>query len=200
MPAAIAVPAIASVIAGGTAAGATIYGSRKAGQSARRASEIQSKSDDAALQFERERDAEAKRQWEAQQQFEQQKYAAQEEQRLHDRALADQAEARRAPYRAASQAALQSLAQRLGLHFDMPASAPNGPPMGAPTMPPASRPLMQSPAFGGAPTSGPMASPYVQGGPMNEPYGAGSSPQLSYDPNNPMTAGQLLKLQPRRLR
>lgn len=214
MPAAIAVPAIASVIAGGTAAGATIYGSRKAGQSARRAQTIQSKSDDVSLQFERERDAEARRQWEAQQQFQAKQFAAQEEERLNARKIADynqrlaeERETRRAPYRAASQAALQSLAERLGLNLPAPSgggSAPSAPSGGGVMPPPMQRPPSQSgPVFWPPISGGPLAD--VTGPFMSErqpvkssPYAMSEPQQLAYDPSEAVSAGQLLKLQPRR--
>jgi len=89
MPAAIAIPAIASVIGGGVAAGAGIYGAKK-----------QAKATNQALQLERDNEArrrqeydqmiaEQRRQWEAEQE-------------------------RRAPYRQASEATLRSIAASRG--------------------------------------------------------------------------------------
>lgn len=101
----------------GIGAGSNVYGSKKQAQSTRRAQDIQSRADAETLAYERERDAELKRQWEATQEMEARKFAAAEEQRLHDRQLADEAEARRAPYRAASQAALGKLGTILGIQF-----------------------------------------------------------------------------------
>lgn len=111
MPAAVAVPLIAAAVGAGT----TVYGAKSAGKSARRAQNIQSKSDDAAIQLERERDAEARRQWEAAQQFEAQKWNAQEEERIYNRRMQEEREARQAPYRAMSAAALGNLGSMLGL-------------------------------------------------------------------------------------
>lgn len=53
--------------------------------------------------------AELKRQWEATQKFESDKWAATEEDRVHRRQLEDEREVRRAPFRAASAAALERL-------------------------------------------------------------------------------------------
>jgi len=204
MPAAIAIPAIV----GALGAGATVYGARTAGASARRASGVQARADDASLQYERERDAEAKRQFDIQQQFEAQKWQAQEEQRLRDRQIADYnqsqaeaAEARRAPYRAASQAALERLGDMLGLKFDSSAPNPRVAPAGVgPPMPPASSESPWS-MDGRTPTNLPpgsrtfSASPMLNG-PSPAPFDA-TAP--GYQPVNPTTAGQVLNLRPRRM-
>lgn len=115
MPAAIAVPAIASVIAGGAAAGATVYGSRQASRGARRAQDIQSRADAAAMEEARQQREEDRRRWEAEQEMQRQQWAAQEEERAYHRRLAEEREARAAPYRAASAAALGNLGRMLGI-------------------------------------------------------------------------------------
>lgn len=130
MPAAIAVPAIATAVAGGTAAGATIVASHKASNASKRASTIQGRADAEAMAFEREREAEAKRQWDIEQ-------ANQTEQRNYDRRLMDEREARMAPYRATSAAALGKLGTMLGIQVPQMAEAGGGgaAPMGGAAMP-----------------------------------------------------------------
>ncbi len=125
--------------AGATAAG-TIYGAKRAGSSHDLATRTQDSANQRAIELEREReaearrqweaaqalqrerDAESRRQWEAEQNFLAQQWAAQEEQRLWERQQAEyqaqllrEREARLAPYRAASRSALNTLGSRLGL-------------------------------------------------------------------------------------
>lgn len=97
----------------GVSAGLGLYGARQ-----------QQKGLNSQLALERERDMEARRQWEAQQLFQQQQFAAQEEERAFTRQEAErrirleqEREARQAPYRAASQAALGRLGALLGLRL-----------------------------------------------------------------------------------
>jgi hypothetical protein len=89
-----------------------LYGSHKAGKSADRAAAYQAAADERMFALEVQRDAEARRQWEAQQAMEKQRLDAEEEERSYRRTLDEQREARRAPYRQASQ---QALGQLLGM-------------------------------------------------------------------------------------
>lgn len=82
----------------------------------------QQKGLNAQLQLEQQRDAEARRQWEAQQVMAERQFQAQEEDRRFQRELQEERrrldqerEGRQAPYRAASQAALGRLGAILGL-------------------------------------------------------------------------------------
>jgi hypothetical protein len=104
-----------------------IYANKKQAQANREALAMQQRASAEAMAYERERDAEAKRQfdaqqaelrrqWEATQAFEKSKWDALEEERLYnrrvteeDRQLKAEREARKAPYIAASQAALAQL-------------------------------------------------------------------------------------------
>jgi uncharacterized protein YhaN len=97
-----------------------IYASHKQSSANRDALAAQERSDMRAQQIEADNRAEQKRQfdlqqaqlkaqWDAQQKFEADRFAASEEERLHTRQLSDEREARRAPYRAASAAALERL-------------------------------------------------------------------------------------------
>lgn len=107
----------------GAATGASLYGAHKQSQSANRAQQIQSNTDAETIRLERERDAEAKRQWDTEQAFQQQQFAAQEDDRLFNRRLLEQRDARAEPYRQASAAAVGRLGQMLGLS-GRPAPAP----------------------------------------------------------------------------
>lgn len=109
MPAAIAVPAIASAIAGG----ASIYGSRQAANASRRASQIQSRADAEAMQYQREQDAEARRRWEVEQANQKAQFDAAEEERLYTRRQRDEREARLVPLRQQSAAAMGRLGDLL---------------------------------------------------------------------------------------
>lgn len=101
---------LGTALAGGAAAGATVYGSRSAGKANRRASDITARSNQDALAYQRDQDAirrsdydreqtERRRQWDIDEAFRQREYAAREEERLAK-------DARAVPYRQASQAAL----------------------------------------------------------------------------------------------
>lgn len=59
----VAIP-IALAIAGGASAGASVYGAKKQAGASNKAAEIQGRSNDQALQFERERDAYQRQQYE----------------------------------------------------------------------------------------------------------------------------------------
>ena len=97
-----------------------IYASRSQSGSNRQALAAQERSDARAQQIAAENRAEMKRQfdmqqaqlkaqWDADQKFQAAKWGASEEERLYARRLLDEREARRAPYRAASEAALARL-------------------------------------------------------------------------------------------
>jgi len=147
----VAIP-IAMVAAGAIAGGASVYGARQQGRSSQRAGEIQERSNTAALDYERQQAEEDKRrfeeeqaakqkQFDADEAFRQNQWKASEEDRLFHRMLLEQQEARRAPYRAASRAALQRIGDMLGIHFDSSVQAPTiaaagaGTPTGAVAMP-----------------------------------------------------------------
>jgi len=93
-----------SLIAGG----ATAYGAKKQGQSADRAARVTDQSNRDALAFERQREAQLQRQWEAEQEFQERKWNITEEDRLYNRGLSEARETQRVPYR---QAGLSSLAR-----------------------------------------------------------------------------------------
>lgn len=97
-----------------------IYANRQQAGANRQALAYQQAKDAEAMAYERELEAERrrefnqqqdelKRQWDATQAFQQSQWNAQEEQRLYERRLAEAKEARQAPYREASLAALQQL-------------------------------------------------------------------------------------------
>lgn len=126
---------LGTAIAGGAAAGATVYGTRSAGKANRRASDITARANSDALAYQREQDAlrkseydreqeEARRRWDTEETFRQREYGAREEERLAK-------EARAVPYRQASQAALARMGDLLqrgqvspGAHQFMRAPAP----------------------------------------------------------------------------
>lgn len=122
MPAAAAVPMFWGAVGAGAAAGGTIYGAHKQASASKRASTYQADADRMALEEARLQREEDRRRWEAEQQFQAQQWAASEEDRAFRRSiderqlrLDDEREARRAPYRAASQAALGRLGDILGI-------------------------------------------------------------------------------------
>lgn len=114
MPIAAIGMGLGTALAGAAAGGATIYASKAAGGAAKRASAIQSRSDDQALQFAREQDADARKQWEADQAFKKAQFDAAEEERLYRRRRLDEREARAQPYRDASLAALARMPALMG--------------------------------------------------------------------------------------
>lgn len=93
----------------GVNAGAQLYGAHKAGQANDRASAYQAAADERTYQLELQRDAEARRQWEATQEMEKRRLDADEEERSYRRGLDEAKETRLAPYRQASQVALGQL-------------------------------------------------------------------------------------------
>lgn len=137
MPAFLAiagVPAmLGSVAAGGVAAGATVYGSKKASAASRRASDVTDRANRAAEEDLRAQREEERRRWEAEQEQAAREFAALEEERRYTREkdeyeqrLKQEREARMAPYRQMSAQALGSLGQMLGL------GRPQGAPMPSP--------------------------------------------------------------------
>lgn len=180
---------IAAAIAGGAQVAGNVIGSRSASRSADRAARSDSAALDQQMALERQRDDEARRQFDAQQQFDAQKWAVTEEQRIYDRRLTEEREARRAPYRAASGAALGRLGDLLGLSFDSGVRPPSTPPAGA-----------------GAPMAMPMRRPESGGmasGPDTGAWGMPGGRMAATDPayaevNAPGTLGALVKMTPRR--
>ncbi len=155
MPAAVAIPLVTAAVGAGT----TAYGAHAAGKSSRRASDVQAKADADTLAIERERDAEAKRQFDAQEAQKAKEFAASEEERAYarqqadyDRQLQRDKEARLAPYRQASAAALGSLGKILGIDL-------SGRQASVMTPPPPPMSGQAGPMPTGAPTSGPMTVP-----------------------------------------
>lgn len=130
MPAAIAIPAIATAIGGGAAAAASIYGAKKQGQAAQTAATVQQQANTAAEK--RLNDAEAERIRE----YDQEQATA--------KTAWDAQEARRAPYRQSGQNALMKLSQMVGLqapNIAGPQEMPAGFTPGAPgTVPPTPQP------------------------------------------------------------
>ena len=166
MPAAVAVPLITGAIAGG----AQVYGAKKAGQSAKRASQVTARADDAAMEEARLEREEAKRQFDAQEAQRAKEFAASEEERVYTRRLQEEKEARQAPYRQASAAALGNLGKMLGINLSQQQQQ-----MLAPRVPP-----------------GPG-----QPGPMTVPQ-PGQMPPVASAPRLPMTLGEQVRLQPQR--
>lgn len=119
MPAALLVPAIASVAAGGVAAGATIYGSKQQGKANQRATNYQQQADFRAEQLERQQMEEDKRRWEAEQRniADQQAYDRRwsEDDRAFTRQQYTDRENRLQPYRQAGTQALGRLSSLIGL-------------------------------------------------------------------------------------
>ncbi len=191
---------ILSLVGTAAAAGGVAYGAHTSGKSAQRASDVQAKADAATLAENQARDAEAKRQFDIQQ-------ANDKAQRDRDNAIADYnhaltvaQEARRAPYRAASAAALSNLGQLLGLNL------PTGP-----AVPNPADPLAATTAS--APTGTPLPSAtsgYGMGLPQSPlaaiarpstlapqaPQMTGPATSANYAPVNPQTMAQLLQWPP----
>lgn len=186
MPAVLASTMLGTAIAGGAAAGATIYGSKKQTQSAKRAQDIQSTSDAAAIEEARLEREEAKRQFDISEANRQREIAAAEEERAYNRRLQEEREARQAPYRAASAAALGNLGKMLGIDLSQQQSAmlaPRMPRDGAPGMPtsPSAAPAWQEAADRGSRPRGPNGEP------------------LPLDVERiPMTLGEQVRLAPQR--
>lgn len=136
MPAAIAVPAIATAIAGGVTAAAGIVGSHKAATANRRAGEIQARSNTEAIAFAREQEAARQREWQAEQ-------ARLAQQEARARADWEAQEARKAPARQLSRGALIQMSRMIG--------------MDPPPMPEAPTYVPREPVSALAPTPAPQA-------------------------------------------
>lgn len=94
-------------------AGANMYGAHRQAGASRYAADLEARSYDDAMretQLQREDD---QRRWEAEQEFESKKWAASEDERLFNRRLIEDREARREPYRQASRMALGRLSDLL---------------------------------------------------------------------------------------
>ena len=117
------------VAAAAIAAGGALIGGKMQSNANRRATQSQERISTTALDYERERDAELRRQWEAQEAFQRQQFAAQEEERAFVRQRAEyqdqllrEREARQAPYRRAAQGAITKLSDLLGIQVAQPSS------------------------------------------------------------------------------
>ena len=168
-----------SLIGAGAAGGASVYGSKKAGDSAKRASQVTARADDAAMEEARLEREEAKRQFDAQEAQRAKEFAASEEERVYTRRLQEEKEARQAPYRQASAAALGNLGKMLGINLSQQQQqmlAPRVPQGGElPPPPPSQRmPWDENP--------GPMPG----------------QPPVASAPRLPMTLGEQVRLQPQR--
>lgn len=110
MPAAVLIPAIATAVAGGTAAAASIHGSNVQSKDNRLAAAASEKANTAALEEQRRQDAQAKAQFDQQQKQQADQWNQQQQ------VLAVQ-DARKDPYRQASRAALLHLSDLLGINI-----------------------------------------------------------------------------------
>ena len=171
MPAILASTMLGTAIAGGAAAGATVYGSKKAEQSAKRASQASERGDMAAMEEARLEREEGKRQFDAMEAQKAREFAASEEERVYTRRLQEEKEARQAPYRQASAAALGNLGKMLGINLSQQQQQ-----MLAPRVPPPPGP--------------------GQPGPLTVPQPG--QPPISSAPRLPMTLGEQVRLQPQR--
>ena len=167
-----------SLIGAGAAGGASVYGSKKAGQSAKRASQVTERADMAAMEEARLEREEAKRQFDAQEAQRAKEFAAAEEERVYRRTQDDyqqqlvrEKEARQIPYRQASAAALGNLGKMLGINLSQQQQQ-----MLAPRVPPPPGP--------------------GQPGPLTVPQPG--QPPVSSAPRLPMTLGEQVRLQPQR--
>lgn len=123
MPPIAAAPAFYGALASGAAAvGTGVMANRAEGGSAKRALQYQTQSDAAAMREAMAQRQEDQRRWEAEQANRQREMAVADEERLFNRKLLEQREARQEPYRQASQQALRSLGALLG--FDPAAGQP----------------------------------------------------------------------------
>ena len=176
------------LLAGLAAGGAQAYGAHRQGQASTRASAATTTANAEALRFEREQaaadqrrfDAEqtAKReQWAADEAFRQNQYRASEEDRLFQRMLLEQQEARRAPFREASRQALGRVGDILGIRFDTAVRPPLVAAAGTPL------------AAGGAPVSSARPRPMLPGPVTADPRGAARpATEASYAPVTPTYA------------
>lgn len=110
-----------------TGLGTTLLANRAAGKAQREANALSERTTNAQMalareQYDRENAnysadrADAERRWAAEEAFRAKQYAADEEERLHTRQLADEREARLAPRRELSRQALMRVGQILGWH------------------------------------------------------------------------------------
>ena len=183
-------PAVIPLAVAAVSAGASVYGAKSAGKTARRAATTQRQSDDDAIALERERDAEAKRQWDATGPQNQREFAAAEEERSwrrnqeeYQRRLAEERETRLQPYRQASAAALGNLGKMLGINLSQQQQAMTAPRMpqgGAPGQPPldVGRDGLRT-GWGPRPDMPPVSGPVVM-------------------PQDMATLGDMIRLQPQR--
>lgn len=142
MPAFLAIAGVPAMLgtaaAGGVAAGATIYGSKKASAASNRAANVTDRANRAAEEESRAQREEERRRWEAEQEQAAREFAALEEERRYTREkdeyeqrLKQEREARMAPYRAMSAQALGSLGHMLGFRPPAPAQTPQPRPVGS---------------------------------------------------------------------
>ncbi len=105
--------AIATLVGGGAAAGASIYGAKKASKASEKAAEISDQASREAIAFEREKEARRQTEWDRMMAEEEARWYAEQE--------------RLAPYRAASEGALAQLVSLAGLpaYTPKPAEKPN---------------------------------------------------------------------------
>lgn len=109
-------PSTLRLIELGVGVGTGVMGNRSQTRANDRATRAQAEADERAYQLELQRDTEARRRWEAEQEFQARQFAATEEERQYRRRLEEAREARQAPYRAASAAALTRLGDLIGLN------------------------------------------------------------------------------------
>ena len=115
MPAIAAAPAFYAALATGAATvGTGVMANRAQGKATKRADMYQRDADRASMEEARLQRIEDQRRWEAEQANRQREMAAADEERLFNRRLIEEREARQAPYRQASQQALQTLGGILG--------------------------------------------------------------------------------------
>lgn len=172
MPPAVA----AAAIAAGATIGTGAMASRAQSGASRRASDVTERSNRAAEEEARAQREEDRRRWEAEQQHNAQVFAAQEEERAYRRQqdeyqqqLLREREARAAPYRQMSAAALGNLGQMLGIDLG-----------GSPLAQNLTAPRTAPPAPPGGPGGGPQ--PMWHGKPVSEMFG----PDARLAPSGPL--------------
>ena len=174
MPIAAIAPAVAALIGGGAAAGASVYGAKRAGASADRSARYTADADRMAMEEARAQREEDARRWAAEQEFQRQQWAAQEEERAYGRRLQEEREARQAPYRQASQAALGNLGQMLGINLG---NSPLGQSVSAPrSQPPMPAQNTGAPMGWGQPPAAWMPPTQQPSGPMPMTAAKGPTP------------------------
>jgi hypothetical protein len=126
-------PAVGAAIATGLfSGGAAIAGNKAASSASGRAERFEREQFQRQMALERERDIEAKRQWEALQEANRLKFESDQNARIYQRALDNYNQeariahgARRTPYRAISREAVGRLGQILGMDIDVGSAVPN---------------------------------------------------------------------------